>query len=219
MHFLGGGAHVSAPMPMIEHSEVAERPSANPNRKPRRLFTTEEDRRLVQLVEQFGANSWTIIADRIPGRTSRQCKERYFTYLCPEVKKDPWTEEEDELLFQKVREYGRRWSDIAKCFDGRTANSIKNRWHLHLRGHHRKPCTTRMMPPVMPAPVPLYVDPIHYPWSMHVVPKRVVEPVKLPGIAEITGGVVLRTHMAEPQLSTVKPLRQQFPSLMNIPFP
>lgn len=214
-HLLGSGS--SAPLP-VEQNEV-ERQSTGTNRKPRRLFTSEEDRRLIQLVEQYGANSWALIADRIPGRTSRQCKERYFTYLCPDVKKAPWTEEEDELLFQKVREYGRRWSDIAKYFDGRTANSIKNRWHLHLRGHHRKPVPVRMMAPI-PAPMPLYMDPTQYPWGMNVVPKRVVEPVKLPGIAEMTGGLLLRTsHMAEPQLAGGKPGRQLFPSLMNIPFP
>jgi hypothetical protein len=45
---------------------------------------------------------------------------------------------EDELLSRKVREHGQRWSAILKFFDGRTANSIKNRWHLHLRGRRGK---------------------------------------------------------------------------------
>ena len=215
-HFPGSAP--SGPVPVMENTEVIERP-ASTTRKPRRLFTSEEDRRLIQLVEQFGPNSWTIIADRIPGRTSRQCKERYFTYLCPDVKKAPWTEEEDELLFQKVREYGRRWSDIAKYFDGRTANSIKNRWHLHLRGHHRKSMPVRMMAP-MPAPMPLYVDPTQYQWGMNVVPKRVVEPVKLPSITEMAGGLLLRNSHMEPQLAGGQQSgRQIFPSLMNLPFP
>ena len=107
----------------------------HPQRKPRRLFTPEEDQLLLSLVEKYGQNSWTDIAEKIPGRSSRQCKERYLTYLCPTVNHSPWTEDEDVLLLQKVHEMGKRWSDMSKFFNGRTANAIKNRYHLHLRGH------------------------------------------------------------------------------------
>lgn len=107
----------------------------HPQRKPRRLFTPEEDQLLLSLVEKYGQNSWTDIAEKIPGRSSRQCKERYTTYLCPTVNHSPWNEEEDLLLIQKVHEMGKRWSDMSKFFNGRTANAIKNRYHLHLRGH------------------------------------------------------------------------------------
>lgn len=106
------------------------------HRKPRRLFTPEEDRLLLSLVEQLGVNSWIEISEKIPGRSSRQCKERYVTYLCPNVNHSPWTDEEDLLLVQKVNEMGKRWSDMSKFFNGRTANAIKNRYHLHLRGHY-----------------------------------------------------------------------------------
>jgi hypothetical protein len=132
-------------------------PQLNPNtgRKPRKLFTADEDARLTALVDQLGADSWSTIAGRLPGRSPRQCKDRYCTYLCPTVRKAPWTEAEDDLLFQKVREHGQRWSDISKFFNGRTANSVKNRWHLHLRGSRGKS-------PILPEPVMTAFQPVSF---------------------------------------------------------
>jgi hypothetical protein len=107
-------------------------------RQRRTLFTAEEDARLVRLVEEFGENAWLQIADNLSSRTSRQCKERYCTYLCPKVNRLPWSRDEDELLRQKVRECGQRWAEIAKFFDGRPPNLIKNRWHMQMRARAGK---------------------------------------------------------------------------------
>jgi hypothetical protein len=49
------------------------------------------------------------------------------------VKNPPWTDEQDELLSQKVRELGRRWQRIASFFDGRTDINVKNRWNHLLK--------------------------------------------------------------------------------------
>jgi hypothetical protein len=42
----------------------------------------EEHRLLEQLVKQFGTDrKWSIIASKIPGRTGKQCRERWLNHL------------------------------------------------------------------------------------------------------------------------------------------
>lgn len=43
----------------------------------KRAWTPEEDGKLLQLVKDHGAQSWTVIADKLPGRVGKQCRERY----------------------------------------------------------------------------------------------------------------------------------------------
>lgn len=99
------------------------------NRKARKLFTKAEDEKLKSLVAQFGRKNWEYISSLIPGRTGRQCRERYRNYLIPGGFYGKWTDEEDVLLYHKFKEIGSHWSKMAKYFKGRSANSIKNRWN------------------------------------------------------------------------------------------
>jgi hypothetical protein len=174
-------------------------------RKPRKLFTSEEDENLIKVVEQFGLNSWAMVAEQLPGRTSRQCKERYFTYLCPSVKKSPWTEEEDRLLCDKVAELGQRWSDIAKFFDGRTANSVKNRWHLHVRGHHAKAASSCFGPMVGSS-------------AKHDQLTAMCRRKVLPDVRH-QSGVHVKRYQSNEISSPPVGQRQAFPSLVSIPLP
>ncbi|KAI3412639.1 uncharacterized protein J3R85_017079 [Psidium guajava] len=101
-------------------------------------WTAEEDRLLAQLVEQFGLTRWSYIAQMLPGRLGKQCRERWHNHLRPNIKKDTWSEEEDKILIQAHAEMGNKWSEIAKKLPSRTQNSIKNHWNAAKRRQYTK---------------------------------------------------------------------------------
>ena len=85
-------------------------------------FNAEEDKLLIQFVEEYRCHSWPKVTTVLPHRTAKQCRERWFNNLDPSVKKTPWTPEDDELIFQNYLKYGPKWSTIALLI------RIKNRW-------------------------------------------------------------------------------------------
>ena len=102
-----------------------EEPSSKGSKK--NAWTAEEDQMLTKVVAECGAGHWTKVAAHLPGRMGRQCRERWFNHLAPEVKKGGWSREEDQLIVAAVREHGTKWSTIQKQLPGRSDNSIKNR--------------------------------------------------------------------------------------------
>lgn len=90
-------------------------------------WSFEEDQVLEYLVLQ-GCNNWGQIAERIPGRTPKQCRERWKNHLDPAINKGPYTEEEDRVIFTEQARLGNKWSQIAQLLKGRTEDSVKIRW-------------------------------------------------------------------------------------------
>ncbi|EOD17409.1 hypothetical protein EMIHUDRAFT_46436, partial [Emiliania huxleyi CCMP1516] len=86
-------------------------------------WTPEEDAKLLRMVAQYGPSSWSQIAQHLPGRVGKQCRERWHNHLSPE----------DRLILQAVAEHGTKWALIVKLIPGRTDNAIKNRWNSATR--------------------------------------------------------------------------------------
>merc|ERR1712087_556232 len=99
----------------------------------KRAWTSEENDKLVETVQKYGPQRWSLIATHLPGRVAKQCRERWFNHCCPEVSKGDWTEEEDRIIAQGVAELGTKWSAIVKRLPGRTDNAIKNRYNSQKR--------------------------------------------------------------------------------------
>lgn len=90
-------------------------------------WSFEEDSTLEQMVLQ-GCHSWGEVAAHIPGRTAKQCRERWRNHLDPSINKSPFTMEEDNIIQEGFEKMGNRWTQIAELLPGRTEDAVKLRW-------------------------------------------------------------------------------------------
>jgi hypothetical protein len=96
-------------------------------------WTGQEDQTIIEFVREFGTKTWSKLADLLPGRIGKQCRERWRNHLDPGNNKEAWTPEEDMLLIQLHEKHGNQWVKIASLIPGRSDNHIKNRWNSTLR--------------------------------------------------------------------------------------
>ena len=80
-----------------------------------------EDEILKAAVMKYGLNQWARISSLLVRKSSKQCKERWYNWLDPKLKKTEWTKEEDEQLITLVKMFPCQWKTIAP-FLGRSAH-------------------------------------------------------------------------------------------------
>ena len=96
-------------------------------------WTHIEQEALVDCVTQTIASNqelrWFIVARAIPGRSSKQCRERYYNHHAPGINKGPWSSEELSTLQERAVTLQCKWSAIARAMPGRTEAMVKNKWY------------------------------------------------------------------------------------------
>ena len=96
-------------------------------------WTGQEDQTIIRFVEVHGRKSWTKLAELLPGRIGKQCRERWINHLDPGINHGPFTQEEDRRIIELHQIHGNKWSKIAAFIPNRTCNAIKNRWNSTLQ--------------------------------------------------------------------------------------
>jgi Myb-like DNA-binding domain len=71
-------------------------------------------------------------------KTGKQCRERWHNHLNPDLSKETFTLEDEIKVFEYQKQLGNKWSEIAKFFEGRNDNFIKNCFYSAIRRNLRK---------------------------------------------------------------------------------
>lgn len=102
-------------------------------------WDNDDDKQLRTLILIHGCHDWSKIASnmnsmfRTKYRTSKECKERWYNYLDPAIAKQPWTDKEELEMLIAHQKHQNKWSDVAQALNGRSNNTIKNRFYSIFR--------------------------------------------------------------------------------------
>jgi hypothetical protein len=118
-------------------------PNAGAGTRATGSWTLEEDAQLTSAMSNTSKMKWgeeyktdfDAVAALVPGRTQRQCRDRWKDALDPNIdrsngRRGKWTAVEDSKLKDAVQTHGGKdWAAISALVPGRTRIQCKSRWH------------------------------------------------------------------------------------------
>ncbi|EFC45567.1 predicted protein, partial [Naegleria gruberi] len=92
-------------------------------------WTEEENKKLIEAYIKYEGKNWSAIAKTVGNKTSDQCNQHWWRVLNPEICKQPWGNDEDQLLYDRVQEFGESsWKKVSQGLRGRTDLQCRHRW-------------------------------------------------------------------------------------------
>ena len=109
--------------------ETASMPEITPKKiQISQPWTLEEEERLGKLAKEYNYN-WKAVAEHFYYRSATEIESRWVKRFDINVKKTPWTKEEDAVVSAMVEKFGKNWKEISKYVPGRLPCTIKNRFY------------------------------------------------------------------------------------------
>ena len=97
----------------------------------RGLWKPDEDALLSATVAVHGARDWVSVARKMgTRRIPKQCRERWVNHLDPSLKREPFSQREDQIIIDMYELLGPVWARISLALPGRSDHQVKNRWYV-----------------------------------------------------------------------------------------
>ena len=119
--------------------ETASMPEITPRKiQISQPWTLEEEERLGKLAKDLNYD-WKRVAEHFYYRSPTEIEDRWVKRFDLNVKKTPWTQEEDTVVITMVEKLGKNWKEVSKYVPGRLPNTIKNRFYSTINKFRVKP--------------------------------------------------------------------------------